>query len=104
MGHSGWIPAQGASHLKSMCILKSKSLHCMLQKASTEHTFFCCFQLAQSLELFVPSSPSESSSQDSGMGVFDDKADGDDDGFIDDFVQEQSKKVLTFMCSFFYKT
>ena len=75
----------------------------MLQKASTEHTFFCCFQLAQSLELFVPSSPSESSSQDSGMGVFDDKADGDDDGFIDDFVQEQSKKVLTFMCSFFTK-
>ena len=60
--------------------------------------------MAQSLELFVPSSPSESSSQDSGMGVFDDKADGDDDGFIDDFVQEQSKKVLTFMCSFFYKT
>ena len=104
MGHSGWIPAQGASHLKSMCILKSKSLHCMLQKASTEHTFFCCFQLAQSLELFVPSSPSESSSQDSGMGVFDDKADGDDDGFIEDFVQEQSKKVLTFMSSFFYKT
>lgn len=73
-----------------MFILKSKSLHC------TEHTFFCCFQLAQSLELFVPSSPSEStcSSQESGMGVFDYKADGDDDGFIDDFVQEQSKEVL----------
>lgn len=59
--------------------------------------------MAQSLELFVPSSPSESSSQDSGMGVFDYKADGDDDGFIDDFVQEQSKEVLP-LCVVFLQT
>lgn len=39
-----------------------------------------------------------SDSQDSGTCVFDYKADGDDDGFIDDFVQEQSSEV--YMCSF----
>ena len=46
----------------------------------------------QSQELHVPPSPSECDSQDSG-GDFDFKLDGDDDGFIDDFVQEQSKEV-----------
>lgn len=40
-----------------------------------------------------------SDSRDSGTCVFDYKADGnDDDGFIDDFVQEQSSEVH-FMCS-----
>lgn len=43
-------------------------------------------------ELHVPPSPSECDGQDSG-GDFDFKLDGDDDGFIDDFVQEQSKEV-----------
>lgn len=56
--------------------------------------------MVQSQEFFIPSSPSESGSQDSGACVFDYKADGDDDGFIDDFVQEQSKEVH-FMCSLF---
>ena len=37
-------------------------------------------------------------SQDSGTCVFDYKADGDDDGFIDDFVQEQFSEVC-FMSS-----
>lgn len=46
----------------------------------------------QSQELHVPPSPSECDGQDSG-GNFDFKLDGDDDGFIDDFVQEQSKEV-----------
>ena len=46
----------------------------------------------QSQELHVPPSPSECDGQDSG-GDFDFKLDGDDDGFIDDFVQEQSKEV-----------
>ena len=46
----------------------------------------------QSQELQVPPSPSECDGQDSG-GDFDFKLDGDDDGFIDDFVQEQSKEV-----------
>ncbi|KAL9982623.1 hypothetical protein ACROYT_G004690 [Oculina patagonica] len=46
----------------------------------------------QSKETFVPSSPSECGSQDSGACDFDYKADGDDDGFIDDFFQEQSKE------------
>ena len=41
-----------------------------------------------------------SGSQDSGTCVFDDKPDGDDDGFIDDFVQEQSSEVYL-MCSIF---
>lgn len=45
----------------------------------------------QSQELHVPPSPSECDGQDSG-GDFDFKLDGDDDGFIDDFVQEQSKE------------
>lgn len=45
----------------------------------------------QSQELHVPPSPSECDGQDS--GDFDFKLDGDDDGFIDDFVQEQSKEV-----------
>lgn len=46
----------------------------------------------QSQELHIPPSPSECDGQDSG-GNFDFKLDGDDDGFIDDFVQEQSKEV-----------
>lgn len=46
----------------------------------------------QSQELHVPPSPSECDGQDIG-GDFDFKLDGDDDGFIDDFVQEQSKEV-----------
>ena len=41
-----------------------------------------------------------SGSQDSGTCVFDFKTDGDDDGFIDDFVQEQSSEVHS-MCSLF---
>ncbi|KAJ7390381.1 hypothetical protein OS493_025633 [Desmophyllum pertusum] len=41
----------------------------------------------QSRESFIPSSPSECSSQCD----FDCKADGDDDGFIDDFFQEQKE-------------
>lgn len=45
-----------------------------------------------SQELCIPSSPSVSDSRDSGTCVFDYKADGDDDGFIDDFVQEQSSE------------
>ncbi|PFX15298.1 Arylsulfatase J [Stylophora pistillata] len=44
-----------------------------------------------SQESHVPPSPSECDSQDSG-GDFDFKLDGDDDGFIDDLVQEQSKE------------
>ena len=51
------------------------------------------FLLTQSQELFIPSSSSVSGSQDSGTCVFDYKADGDDDGFIDDFVQEQFSEV-----------
>ena len=54
---------------------------------------FYYFWLVQSQELFIPASPSVSGSQDSGTCVFDDKPDGDDDGFIDDFVQERSSEV-----------
>lgn len=42
-----------------------------------------------------------SGSQDSGTCVFDYKPDGDDDGFIDDFVQERSSEVYYLMCSLF---
>lgn len=72
---------------------------CMLQNTKYSCYFFLIW-LVQSQEFFIPSSPSESGSQDSGACVFDYKADGDDDGFIDDFVQEQSKEVH-FMCSLF---
>lgn len=41
-----------------------------------------------------------SGSQDSGTCVFDYKPDGDDDGFIDDFVQERSSEVHL-MCRLF---
>ena len=46
-----------------------------------------------SKESFVPLSPSDCSSQDSGTCDFYFEEDGDDDGFIDDLVQEQSKEV-----------
>lgn len=45
---------------------------------------------AQSKGFYIPSSPSKS--QDSETYVFDFEADGDDDGFIEDLVQEQSKE------------
>lgn len=55
--------------------------------------------MLQSQESFIPSSPSECGSQDSGACDFDYKADGDDDGFIDDFFQEQAKEVRVYMCT-----
>lgn len=45
---------------------------------------------AQSKGFYIPSSPSDS--RDSGTHDFDFEADGDDDGFIDDLVEEQSKE------------
>jgi len=45
-----------------------------------------------SKESFVPLSPSDCNSQDSGTCDFYFEEDGDDDGFIDDLVQEQSKE------------
>ena len=56
-----------------------------------------CFFIKQPLDLgsSIPSSPSYSDSQDSGLCEFDQDAGGDDDGFIDDLVQEQGCQVWT---------
>ena len=85
-------------------ILSTSSSLLLVWKISASVLFICLsvtgvqcvnqifyFQV-QSQELHVPPSPSECDGQDSG-GDFDFKLDGDDDGFIDDFVQEQSKEV-----------
>lgn len=63
-----------------------------LTKSSSGRTLSDPSPQAQSKGLFVPSSPSECNSQDSGTCDFDFDLDGDDDGFIDDLVQEQSKE------------
>lgn len=55
------------------------------------HVIVFFFSQAQSKGFYVPSSPSDS--RDSGTCDFDFEADGDDDGFIDDLVEEQSKEV-----------
>jgi len=55
------------------------------------YLFFELFSQAQSKGFYIPSSPSDS--RDSGTCDFDFEADGDDDGFIDDLVEEQSKEV-----------
>lgn len=46
----------------------------------------------QSRASFIPSSPSECSSQDSGTCEFDFDMDVDDDGFLDDLVQQQNRE------------
>ena len=53
--------------------------------------FLNFFSQALSKGFYIPSSPSDS--KDSGTCDFDFEADGDDDGFIDDLVEEQSKEV-----------
>lgn len=53
--------------------------------------WFFFFSQALSKGFYIPSSPSDR--QDSGTCDFDFEADGDDDGFIDDLVEEQSKEV-----------
>lgn len=74
-------------YLSSFIVLLIFVVVCFLNN----HVIVCFFSQAQSKGFYIPSSPSDS--LDSGTCDFHFEADGDDDGFIDDLVEEQSKQV-----------